>query len=331
MSTLVIMLLILLIAVLAYLIIFFKFGYVYCDSKVCLVGKTALVTGGSSGIGYELALQLASRGCKVIIADKIVKEEIKTSIINETHNPNIKLEYVDFGSFQSIRNFAEKLKITEDKLDILMNNVGIGKAPERPSEDGLNLTMQINHYSPFLLTHLLIDLLKNSSDARIVFTTSSASFLHVMTPDSVTNDNIKLSKYRMNDYSCAKFCTVVSSDIFAEKLKKYNISCNTYHPGVAKTTFFENTLRNVNTYSFTDWWAYWHIMFLKVFVGVTPRQASQAAMKLAVSNEFKNVTGLFYGKYLPNLRPKLADNKDFCRRIWSVSEKVVGLKANEKL
>ncbi|XP_072376307.1 retinol dehydrogenase 13-like [Diabrotica undecimpunctata] len=326
-----IILLSLAICLIIFLLVIFKFGHLKCESNVCLIGKVALVTGGSSGIGYQIVLQLASRGCKVIIVDRTINDDIKKSIIKETHNPNIILEYADFTSFKSVRDVVEKIKSSEEKLDILINNVGIGKAPEHPSEDGVNMTMQINHYSPFLLTHLLVGLLRKSSDGRIVFTSSVASFVHTTTIDSVTENEIKLSKYRMNDYTCGKLCTVIASDIFAEKLKKYNITCNTYHPGVARSNFFNNCYVNLNHFSLTDWWSYAIIVFLRIFVGVSPRQASQPAIMLAVSEEFKNVTGIFHGKYFPDLKPLGAHNKNFCKKIWDVSEKIVKLSSEEKI
>ncbi|CAH1110887.1 unnamed protein product [Psylliodes chrysocephalus] len=317
--------------IILYLAIFFKFGYVDCESSVCLVGKTALVTGGSSGIGYQIVLSLASRGCKVIIADRIVDATIKEAIIGETDNSNIVLEYVDFASFKSIRNFVQKLKTYEEKLDILVNNVGIGKGPETPSGDGLNQTLQINYYGPFLLTHLLIDLLKNSNGGRIIFTASVASFFHNMTRDFVTSDTIQLPLFRMRDYANAKLMTVVTSDMFAEKLKRFNITCNCYHPGIVQSTFFKNTQVHLNYYSFWDLSIYFSLFLVSILFGVSPKKAAQAGINLATSKKFKNTTGIFFGKYFPNLKPLHSSDKVFCNKIWAASEQIVKLKPEELL
>lgn len=109
-----------------------------------------------SGIGYQIVLGLASRGCRVIIADRNVNESIKETICKETHNPNIILKYVNLASFRSVREFAEDIKKTEDKLDILINNAGVGQGRSVRTEDGISQTMQVNYYSAFLLTHLLL-------------------------------------------------------------------------------------------------------------------------------------------------------------------------------
>lgn len=117
-----------------------------------------------SGIGYQIVLGLASRGCKVIIADCITDEAIKHAIYKETHNQNIILKHVNLASFHSVREFAEDLKQSEEKLDILINNAGVGRTITHLSEDNINRTLQVNYYGGFLLTHLLLG--KSSRELR---------------------------------------------------------------------------------------------------------------------------------------------------------------------
>lgn len=117
------------------------------------------------GIGYQIVLELAARGCKVIIADRIVDKAIKEEIIKKTNNPNISLKYVNLALFSSVRAFAEDIKKSEDKLDILINNAGVARGVSFRTEDNINLTMQVNYYSAFLLTHLLL----GKNDTRCSF------------------------------------------------------------------------------------------------------------------------------------------------------------------
>lgn len=114
-----------------------------------------LIQGMFLGIGFETALNLATRGCRVIIADVEDGEETKQKIIRLTHNPNITYKHLDLASFSSIRKFAKEIYETESRLDILINNAGINALTTKVTEDGLNLGMQVNYYGPFLLTHLL--------------------------------------------------------------------------------------------------------------------------------------------------------------------------------
>nr|CAI5824633.1 unnamed protein product [Callosobruchus analis] len=110
----------------------------------------------SLGLGYEIAVALASRGCKVVIADRIAHESIRDELIRKTDNPNISIYHMDLASFASIRAFAEQLKKNEDKVDILFNNAGVAGNDHRLTEDGLDFVHQINYYGGFLLTHLLL-------------------------------------------------------------------------------------------------------------------------------------------------------------------------------
>uniref|UniRef100_A0A6P7FUN6 Retinol dehydrogenase 13-like n=1 Tax=Diabrotica virgifera virgifera TaxID=50390 RepID=A0A6P7FUN6_DIAVI len=307
--------------------LFFKYCCMRCNSNVCLVGKTAVVTGGSLGIGHEIVLSLLSRGCKVIVADKIITESVKKSIIQKTKSSNFVLELVDFASFESVRNFVEKLKKTEEKIDILINNVGIGRGDDKPTDDGLNVLMQINYYSPFLLTHLLIDLLKKSEEPKILFTASNLSFLRANCVKSITDDNIIVSN-NTTTYLASKFFTVVASDIFAKKLRKHNIMCNSYHPGAVKTNIFKES-RKYATLNIMDIISFFILDVALFLGGQSPRDASQTAVNVVVSEEYKNVTGEFVG--VTRIKPWGSHDEVLCNKIWNASEKLVKLQPNEKL
>lgn len=108
------------------------------------------------GIGYQAALSLASRGCRVILADKDDSSHARDRIIKETNNPNVLSKRLDLQSFKSVRAFAQDIIDTEPKLHILLNNAGVGVTRLQYTVDGLQKTMQVNYYSHFLLTHLLL-------------------------------------------------------------------------------------------------------------------------------------------------------------------------------
>lgn len=107
-------------------------------------------------MGHQLAKELACRGCSVIMADKVDAKRTVEDLIKETQNPKIFHRIVDFGSFESVRKFADNLKNDFEHLDILFNNVGTGVFAEVLTEDGVQSIMQINYFSHFLLTNLLM-------------------------------------------------------------------------------------------------------------------------------------------------------------------------------
>uniref|UniRef100_A0A6P7GJ92 Retinol dehydrogenase 12-like n=1 Tax=Diabrotica virgifera virgifera TaxID=50390 RepID=A0A6P7GJ92_DIAVI len=283
-----------------------------------------------TGIGYDIVLQLASRGCKVIIASRTVDEGLRKQIIHETKNPDIALEYVDMASFKSVRLLASRLKRSESKLDILINNAGIGTCLNDATEDGLNRTMQVNHFSGFLLTHLLVDLLKKSEGARVIFVTSILVYIHTLTRRSVKGFKIYNSLFRSFDYPNSKFCNIITADMFAKKLKRWNITCNSYQPGVVKTERFKKSEKNLS--NLFDILLYYSLIPLLIKLSsVKPRVTSQGAIQIAIAKEFENVTGKFVGRFLHNVKPRAAYDKQFCEAIWRASEEIVKLKPEERL
>ncbi|CAK1543592.1 unnamed protein product [Leptosia nina] len=135
-----------------------------CNCETKLHGKVALVTGGNSGIGKETARDLARRGARVIIASRDNKksEAAVNDIIYTTGNANVLYRHLDLAKVESIRQFAEDFK-DEDRLDILVNNSGVGGLKNKCNERNIDVIMQINYFGPVLLTNLLLDKLKKSA------------------------------------------------------------------------------------------------------------------------------------------------------------------------
>ncbi|KAJ8956159.1 hypothetical protein NQ318_020710 [Aromia moschata] len=198
-----------------------------CKSNVCLLGKTALVTGGNAGIGYEIVLNLASRGCRVIIADKEHDPNLGEKIFRETNSTNVVCKHVDLASFKSIRAFAKEIVDSEEKLNILVNNAGIGSSAT-VTEDGLGL-------------------LKKSS-GRIIFTSSLLSHLN-----NLTLDNLRFGT-DVSTYSNSKLCDIIAADMFSHKLKEFNVTSNSYHPWIVATTIFKTSRGQIKTLSMLSFW-----------------------------------------------------------------------------
>jgi NAD(P)-dependent dehydrogenase (short-subunit alcohol dehydrogenase family) len=140
-----------------------------------LLGKTVIVTGSNigkpsdstfdrslrvivPGIGFYTALDFAKRGARVILACRDYKkgEAAREEIIKRTDNPNVFLKIVDMSSFESVRAFAQEINKTEDRLDILVNNAGMAIVDDEKTKDGHLMAMQVNYFSLFLLTNLLL-------------------------------------------------------------------------------------------------------------------------------------------------------------------------------
>jgi len=133
-------------------------------------GKICLITGANSGIGKATALGLAGMGATVVMIcrDRAKGEEAQREIKAQSSSDAVDLLVADLSSQQSIRQLAESFRQHYMHLHVLINNAGSGASQRRETVDGLELTFAVNHLAPFLLTNLLLDVLKNSAPARII-------------------------------------------------------------------------------------------------------------------------------------------------------------------
>ncbi len=148
-----------------------------CENKNSLEGKTVVITGANTGIGKEVAKDLAKRKARVIMACRNVElgESAALSIANEIGQhvqSKLIVKKLNLASFKSIRNFANELIENEKRIDILINNAGVFGCPFSHTEDGLEMTFGVNHIGHFLLTNLLMDKLINSAPSRIIVVSS---------------------------------------------------------------------------------------------------------------------------------------------------------------
>ncbi|KAK9881044.1 hypothetical protein WA026_014389 [Henosepilachna vigintioctopunctata] len=297
------------------------------DSLACLVGKTAIITGGNSGIGYATALLLASRGCRIIIADKANADKSKENLMKITGNSNIFTKYLDLSSLSSVRSFCEDIQKHEKKIDILINNAGIGSAPEHCTKDGLNLTMQINFFGSFLLTHLLIDSLKAAESARVTFTGSALAYINNVSKANLNETSQKKDIYSLIQlYGNSKFCNILAAQEFGKRLKNHKIAVNSTDPGLVRTGLFQQSW--LPKYLF---WVYAVENSFRLIFSHIPMVGAQTNFHLASSLDMKGKTGGHYFICRPWFKPKILKNEKYCSEIWEESEKLVGLKDEEKL
>lgn len=157
-----------------YLIRVFLINGTTCPSKVRIDGQTVVITGGNTGIGKETALELAARGGRVIIAcrDTVKSAAAVAEIRKATRNEEVFCKKLDLASTDSIRQFACEILKEENRLDILILNAGVMFTPYMLTKEGFEFQFGVNHLGHFLLTHLLLDRLKESRPSRVVVVSS---------------------------------------------------------------------------------------------------------------------------------------------------------------
>lgn len=206
-----------------------------CDTKARMDGKVVIVTGGSSGIGFEAAKNLANRGARVIIASRNETKliEARNKIQEDTGNKNVTYGLLDLGSLKSVRNFVQETVVAEKRLDVLINNAGSLALPDQMTEDGLNLTMQVNFFGAFLLTYLLLPLLKKSAPSRIIIGSAASMYFGQI---DFNNWNA-VGKYTwVESLANSKLADALLSVELDRRLKDTNVTANSFDPFLVKDT-----------------------------------------------------------------------------------------------
>ena len=193
-----------------------------CRSKARLDGKTVIITGANTGIGKETALDLAKRGARVILACRdLDKANTAANEIREASgNSGILVKKLDLASKNSVREFADGIVKGETKLDILINNAGIMCCPCWKTEDGFDMQFGVNHLGHFLLTNLLIDLLKRSAPSRVVNVSSNAHRGEIDLDDL----NSEKSYSRVGAYSNSKLANILFTRELSRRTSLHHFS-----------------------------------------------------------------------------------------------------------
>lgn len=200
-----------------------------------LTGKTALVTGANTGLGFETARVLAARGARVILACRS-REKAKAAlqeIQHESPEADVSFLQLDLGDLASIRAAVESLGELE-QLDLLINNAGIMVPPYTLTVDGFESQFGVNHLGPFALTGLMLDKLLQTPGARVVNTSSLAARRGQLLLGDV---NAERGYDAMQRYSMSKLANLLYSLDLDRRLKAAGAECISVacHPGVANT------------------------------------------------------------------------------------------------
>ncbi len=277
-------------------------------------GKVVLITGGTSGIGKASAVALASMGTEVVVIgrDEERGERATEEIRRESGNEKVSLMLADLAVQADVRRLAEEFQERHDRLDVLVNNAGLVQSQRTETPDGIETQLAINHLAPFLLTNLLLDLLKASAPSRIVTVSSDAHRWAKLDLDDLQSRK----RYRgMQVYGTTKLANILFTRELAERLEGTGVTANAMHPGGVNTNFGNNQRGPMS------------LLFraFKPFMR-TPEQGADTLIYLASSPEVEGMTG----KYLADRKVKVASDAAYDetlqKKLWEASEELTGLK-----
>ena len=274
--------------------------------------KTVLITGASAGVGLHSAIGLAKLGAEVVI---VGRDEGRTAqavelVKSQTGNQAISYLLADLSSLKDVRKLAQDFKDKYKKLDVLLNNAGAIFFTRKLSVDGYEMSLALNHLNYFLLTDLLLDMLKAGPAGRIVNVSSRAHYRGHVNFDDLQS---KRGYGAMKAYSMSKLMNVLFTYELARRLRQgTNVTANCLHPGFVASNFATNN----------GWWVRLGMVFLSGRISV--EEGAKCSIFLASSPEVQGMSGKYFNYDTKEQRSSDESYDEAeAKRLWDVSEKLV--------
>src|SRR3989454_5772209 len=277
-----------------------------------LEDRVFLVTGANSGIGKATALGLARLGGTVVMACRSATrgEAARQDVVRDSGNSRVYLEIVDLASEDSTRSFAEEFHRRHPRLDVLINNAGVYTSHRDVTPDGLERQFEVNYLSGFLLTHLLLVLLKKSAPSRIVNVSSSAHMGGTIRFDDLQGEH----RYGgVRAYNQSKIAQIFFTPELARRLPSTPVTVNACHPGVIRTNLGMGGSSVV-------------VRFVKMFLK-SPEKGAETPIYLATSPEVEGISGKYFVRNQVLAPSARAQDPAVARRLFEVSMELAHLSA----
>lgn len=265
--------------------------------------KTALITGGTKGIGLEVVKGLLREKYKIIVVGRN-KENIDK--INRENNTNNKIDffYCDLCETTEIKELLIKLQ-KYDKIDLLVNNAGALFSKREVNSKGIEKTFALNHLSYFQITNGLLDKLKNSNNARIINVSSN---MHKVFHLNIDDLESKKNYNGWKAYSKSKFLNILFTYYLSMKLEG-NIVCNCLSPG-----FIDSDFGNNNKGAFRIF-----IKIIKKVLAKSTEKGAKTILYMALNKNLSTTTGKFFQNCKVKKTSKKTYDKDLMKFIWELS------------
>jgi NAD(P)-dependent dehydrogenase (short-subunit alcohol dehydrogenase family) len=288
-------------------------------------GRTAVVTGANTGLGYETATALAAKGAHVVLAVRnIEKGKAAADLIARAHpGASVAIQELDLTSLDSVRAAADQLRANHDSIDLLINNAGVMMTPKATTKDGFELQFGTNHLGHFALTNLLLDRVLAAPGSRVV-TVSSVG--HRFARNGIRFDDLQWERSysRVGAYGQAKLANLMFTYELQRRLQGTNTIAVAAHPGGSNTELARNTPAPVR------------VVFDLVAAYVAQSAEMGALPTLRAATDPGVIGGQYYGpdgfgeqRGYPKVVASSAASHDVDaqRKLWAVSEELTSVVA----
>jgi NAD(P)-dependent dehydrogenase (short-subunit alcohol dehydrogenase family) len=287
-------------------------------------GRTAVITGANTGLGYETAAALAAKGAHVVLAVRNLDKgkDAAAGIAAATPGAGVTVQELDLSSLESIRTAADELRSRYDTIDLLINNAGVMAPPRRETEDGFELQFGTNHLGHFALTAGLLPRLEGREDARVVTLTSGAHRAGKITFDDLQRQK---SYFRWTAYGQSKLANLLFMRELDRRLRAAGspVKSLAAHPGYAATNLQSAAAPVADR------------IIMKVTNVALAQSAARGALPTlyaatepsAKSGQFIGPDGFMEQRGFPEPVGSTAAGKDMdtARRLWEVSAELTGV------
>ncbi|SDJ86736.1 NAD(P)-dependent dehydrogenase, short-chain alcohol dehydrogenase family [Catalinimonas alkaloidigena] len=274
--------------------------------------KICLVTGANSGIGKVTTRELYRQGAQVIMVCRNQEKALQVKMDLEAQYPKTggKLDIVlgDLSRQDEVVKIARDVRQRYRHLDVLINNAGLVVQEKQMTEDGIEYTFAVNHLAPFLLTSLLLDLLRQSDEPRIINLSSEAHRMARFQVSQLANPK----KYNvMRAYGNSKLCNILFTRQLAQRLQPEGITVNSVHPGFVNSNFGAG---------FSG--IYKVIMTLSAPFSISSEAGAQTSLYLATSPNVKGITGKYFVEKKVRKPSEAALSDYYADQLWQLSEQL---------
>lgn len=283
-------------------------------SNESMDGKLCVISGSTSGVGYEAAKALAASGANIVM---VVRNENKAQAVKSEleRKYSIFVDYfiADFSDLKQVEKAAKQISHKYPRIDVLINSVGIHSTKKIFNKDGIEMVFCVNHLSTFLMTKLLLNTMIKSSPSRIIQVNSEGHrFSGVKSNDLNWNNHIYTG---LRSYGSSKTAQLLTVWQLAKDLKDSGVTINAMHPGGVRTNIGNN---NGRLYRWFLHHVTWH--FLK-----DPKLSGKAIYYLASANELNKVSGKFFNLTIEEKPARHAIDPENQKTIYDLSMKMTGL------
>ena len=276
-------------------------------------GKTCLITGATSGIGKAAAVQLAELGATLVLVGRnpAKTEAVIGEVKQRTGNAEVYALIADLSVQQAVRRLAGDFADRYPRLDVLVNNAGAVMLSRQESADGIEMTFAVNHLNYFLLTSMLLDVLRSSSPSRIINVSSSS---HHNGPMDFEDLQLRHGYGGYRAYGRSKLANLLFTYELARRLEGTGVTVNGMHPGMVVTNLVANNGPLGRLYN----------LFLRL-AGRSVQSGARTITYLASSTDVEKVSGKYFVDQAPVSSAPDSYDEDAALRLWRASEELTGL------